>query len=205
MGEFAFLFRRRMKNSSDLISAVTLWYKPGQTMQGLIQNGRGHGGAIILSALFGLVQAGRVSVAQVKANSDGLYTGVGLGPFLVGAFSGICGLYLFAWLLRNFSRWFGGDASVRQVRVGLGWGLLPWTVLFFALTFVVLGAADPNALAEAYGIFFVGFLYGYVILLLSLSTALGLSTWKTFFCLAVTVLVSVFPLTLLLQVLDSVL
>jgi hypothetical protein len=50
-------------------------------------------------------------------------------------------------------------------------------------------------------VFFCVFFYGYVIILLSLSAALRLSVLKTFFCLAVTIIVSLFPLTLCAQLL----
>jgi hypothetical protein len=43
------------------------------------------------------------------------------------------------------------------------------------------------------------FVYGYVIILLSLSAALRMSVLKTFLCLVVTIIVSLFPLTLLAQ------
>ncbi|MFT5836662.1 MAG: hypothetical protein ACI9ZV_000158 [Candidatus Azotimanducaceae bacterium] len=174
---------------------LTLWYKPGQTMQGLIESGGGHRLALVVAMFFGLVQAGRFYIANAEAGS--VY-------YAIGSLAGLAGLYLFAWLLRNFGRWFGGRASLREVRVGLGLGLLPWALLFLALVFFLGGSADPTALANHYWLFFVGFLYGYVILLLSLAAALRLSALKTFLCLIVTFIVSLFPLTLLIQLFSSV-
>ncbi len=165
-------------------------------MQGLIKNGQGHRLALVVALFFGLVQAGRFYISNSEA---------GTAYFVVGSLAGLFGLYLFAWLLRNFGRWFGGQASQRDVRVALGWGLLPWLLLFLALIFVLGGVADPEALTNYYWLFFLGFLYGYVILLLSLAAALNLSALKTFLCLIVTCLVSIFPLTMLIQVLSSLL
>jgi hypothetical protein len=143
---------------------------------------------------FGLVQAGRYSIVQPEG---------AIGHYAVGAVAGLGALYLFGWLLRNFGRWFGGEASQRDVRTAIGWGLMPWTLLFITLVVALRGQTDASTLANAYWLFFLGFLYGYVVLLLTLAAALRLSALKTFLCLIVTCLVSVFPLTLLLQVLTS--
>lgn len=172
-------------------TASCLWYKPRQTMQGLIEKGRGHGAALAVAGAFGMVQAAPV---YLMPDSRGL-------PLLfLGALCGLIGLYLFAWLLRNFGRWFGGQGALREVRTALGGSLLPWLVLF-AVLFGLLQAYDRESVAQYYWIFFLGFLYGYVVILLSLSTALRLTVLKTFLCLIVTGLVSLFPLTLILQLL----
>lgn len=171
---------------------LTLWYKPGQTMQGLIQRGAGHLPALVVAILFGIVQSGRFFLAS---------PGAGYAYLAFGALAGLLGLYLFGWLLRNFARWFGGQATLREARVGLGLGLVPWLLLFAALVLALGGGAEPSG--DHYGLFFIGFLYGYVILLLTLAAALRLSVLKTFLCLIVTSLVSLFPLTLLVQMLAS--
>jgi hypothetical protein len=184
-----------MTEQSNPSYLLTLWYKPGQTMQDLIKSGGGHRLALWVAMFFGLVQAGRF----YRNHSD-----AGIGYYAIGAIAGLAGLFLFSWLLRNFGRWFGGQATLREVRVALGLGLMPWLLLFLALVAALGGDSDPAALANYYWVFFVGFLYGYVILLLSLSAALRLSSVKTFLCLIVTFLVSLFPLTLLLQLFSSV-
>lgn len=166
-------------------------------MQGLIENGRGHRFALAVALCFGFVQAGRFSIANPQAGAAH-YT-----HYIWGAVGGFAGLYLFAWLLRNFGRWFGGQASLREVRTALGWGLLPWTLLFLALIFVLKKTPDASALVDYYWLFFLGFLYGYVILLLSLSAVLRISALKTFLCFIVTFLFSLFPLTLLIQAFSS--
>jgi hypothetical protein len=183
-----------MTEQTNPFYVFTLWYKPRQTMQGLIESGGGHLCALMVALLFGLVQAGRYFLSNTAA---------GMGHFALGALAGLAGLYLFGWLLRNFGRWFGGQASLREVRVALGLGLMPWLFLFAALVLWLgrqVAPVDVAAVANYYWLFFLGFLYGYVILLLLLSTALRLSVLKTFLCLIVTCLVSLFPLTLLMQI-----
>lgn len=184
-----------MTERNNPIYMLTLWYKPRQTMQGLIQSGAGHLLAVLVAILFGMVQSERFLITNPEA---------GFSYYAIGALAGMVGLYLFAWLLRNFARWFGGKATMREVRVALGLGLLPWLVLFFALVLVLGRNVDTASLANAYWLFFLGFLYGYVILLLSLAVALRLSVLKTFLCLIVTFLVSLFPMTLLMQLVASV-
>ncbi|MDQ8208280.1 hypothetical protein QEH52_12220 [Coraliomargarita sp. SDUM461003] len=185
-----------MTERTNPFYVLTLWYKPAQTMQGLIESGAGHRLALVVAMLFGMVQADRFYLADPEA---------GITYYVMGALLGLVGLFLFGWLLRNFSRWFGGQAVVREVRVALGLGLLPWLCLFGALIFVLGAQQDAAELANYYWLFFLGFLYGYVILLLSLASALRLSVLKTFLCLIVTALVSIFPLTLLIQLVSTVL
>ena len=164
-------------------------------MQQLIKKDRGHFTSILLAVSFGIVQAGRYYFFGVD---------VGKECFLYGAILGWSGLYFFAWLLRNFGRWFGGRASQKDVRIALGWGISPWLLLFIALVFVLGLVEDSRLLANYYWIFFLGFIYGYCILLYTLSTALSISTLKTFLCFSVTFVVCVFPLSLLIQVLASI-
>jgi hypothetical protein len=183
-----------MSGPTQQFSLLTLWYQPGQTVRRLAAAAHGHAGALIVAASFGLVQAGRVAARDPERGWEML--GLGL-------VAGLAGLYLFAWLMRNFSRWFGGKASLRDVRTALGWGLLPWTLLFLALAAILSGSAVPEGLANYYGLFFAGFVYGYAILLLSLAAGLGLSTLRAFFVFVITALVSLFPLTLLLQMLGA--
>ncbi|MGB0743183.1 MAG: YIP1 family protein, partial [Opitutales bacterium] len=180
-------------SSSPLSSFLTLWYKPGQTLQGLIAAGKGGAGAIAISGLFGLVQAWPTYAAEGGGNVAIL--GIGFG-------AAVAGLFLFSWLLRNFGRWFGGEPKLEEVRVALGWGLLPWAVLFgLLLGFIANMGGDPR---EMFPFFFAVIIYGFIVLLHALSEGLGLPLMKTFFCLIITVVVSIFPITLLLQAIVGV-
>ena len=97
----------------------------GKTMQGLIENGRGHRVALIVAIVFGMIQALPVYSSEVS---------LGLSAFLIGASLGFFGLYFFR-LLRNFGRWFGAQANLREVRTGLGLALMPWVLCFSILFF----------------------------------------------------------------------
>ena len=65
-----------------------------------------------------------------------------------------------------------------------------------------IGVSDV-AIAKYASVISVIFVYSCIILVLSLSVALQISIIKTFLCLVVTVLFSVFPLTLLAKVLTG--
>ncbi|MFT4900969.1 MAG: hypothetical protein ACI81V_000236 [Lentimonas sp.] len=170
--------------------ALKFWYQPGAVLTALLAARSGHKLALCVGAFFGWVQA----LPYYLKTEDGGGLLLLAAPVL-----GLCGVYFFSWLLRNFSRWFGGQAELFEVRTALGLGLLPWTLVFILLM-PLMGHLDPvNGLGQLYWLFFAGFLYGYVVLLLSLSAALRLSPLKTFFCLVVTVLVSLFPLSWVAQ------
>ena len=180
-----------MTESNSSAPLLTLWYKPGKTLQGLIASGKGRAEALVITCLFGLVQGWRFYSASEES---------GPGVLVVAAAVAVAMLYLYGWLLRNFGRWFGGTAQQVDLRTALGWGLLPWLVLFGGLAGLMGQAGDAAQLAAFYPIFFGAFVYGYIILLLALSVALNISVLKTFLCLVVTCLVSLFPLTLVLQI-----
>jgi hypothetical protein len=169
---------------------LKLWYQPARSMRRLLDAGQGHSSALMIAAFFGAVQSGRFALQQ----SDS-----GPLPFVLGGLAGVCGLYLFGWLTRNFGRWFGANAEQRDTRTAIGISLLPWTLLSVLLSFMIGAEVEPEVIVSYAPVFFVVFLYGYVILLLALSAALRLSLLKTFICVVVTVLVSFFPLTLLAQ------
>lgn len=188
MVEERFACTKVMTDTSRPNPLFTLWYKPGQTLQGLIAAGKGQAGALAVAAAFGLVQVWPTFSARETSSPLWLVSA---------ALAAVAGLFLFCWLLRNFGRWFGGGAALAEVRTALGWGLLPWTVLFgLLLAWVAQFEGDPR---QMFPLFFAMIIYGFVILLYALSTALRLSLMKTFFCLLLTFLVSIFPLTLVMQ------
>lgn len=177
-----------MTEAKESVPLLTLWYKPGRTLQGLIQSGRGSQAALVIVALFGLLQ----SFALFRGGAASFILLIG-PPVAIGL------LFLFGWLMRNFGRWFGAEARPKDLRLALGWGLLPWLLAFGMLAWLSERAVNPADLAGIYPYFFGLFLYGYVVLLVCLQAALRVSFLKTFLCLIVTILVSLFPLTLVAQ------
>lgn len=173
---------------------LTFWFRPARSMRDLLDLQQGHSTALAVAALFGIVQLARL----FPVTSDVLIRhGVLYGLI------GVAGLFLFGWLLRNFGRWFGVDVQQREVRTALGLGILPWTILFTGLSLMLASGVSPEFIAVRYSIVLVALIYGFYILLFSLTAALHLSLIKTFLCLTITSLFSFFPLTLLAQLLIS--
>ena len=180
-----------MTEQINPLYVFTLWYKPGKTMQGLIENGRGHRAALIVAIASGMIQA-----LPVYSSNESM----GVSVFLIGAVVGFFGLYFFAWLLRNFGRWFGAQASLREVRTGLGLALMPW-LLCFLILFLFRQNFDSSVVGQYFWLFLILLVYGYIVLILSLTAVLRLTPLKTFLCLVITIIFSLFPLILLFQLL----
>lgn len=181
-----------MANASTLLSPLTILVRPVRTVRGLLERSEGEVLAWIVAAAFGVVQSARVYLGSSTT---------GPGVVFAGAALGVLGLFFFGWLLRNFSRWFGGSPALREVRIGFGLGLLPWTVLFAVLLFSMPAVGGAEALAGYFSWFIVAFFYGYIILLLATTAALRISVLKTFLTLTIAAFVSFFPITLIAQLL----
>jgi len=176
-------------------SLVKIWYQPRVAVRELIASGRaGHGVALVISSVFGVLQAARF---YLSVETPRIYF------LFIGALVGIVALFLFSWLLRNFGRWFGATASLAEVRTAVGCSLMPWTFLFGVFVFALFVVSDAAVVSRFYFLFFVGLVYGYIVLLLSIASALQLSIMKAFMCLVVTILFSLFPITMLIQFLSN--
>ena len=161
-------------------------------MRLLLSAEQGHLMALLIAASLGIIQSSRLVFLQ----SESIFL-----QFLAGGLAGVAGLYLFGWLTRNFGRWFGAGATQRDVRIALGFGVLPWTLTFVTVAILLEAGVSDEVIAGYISFISILLAYGCVVLLLSLSAALQLSVIKTFLCMIVTALFSVFPLTLLAQLL----
>ncbi len=188
-----------MDNPNAKPSLLTFLYRPAYSMRQFLDSGRGHGTALLVAVIFGIIQFSRLLPLPAKSKPEELL----LYLALYGA-CGIVSLFLFGWLMRNFGRWFGAETEQRRVRTALGLGLLPWTVLFAILFLMLYYGINPKLIATEYFPVFLGvFVYGFCILLLSLTAALRLGVITTFLCIVVTIIFGVIPLMLLAQVLVS--
>jgi len=179
--------------TASVIRLFGMLYRPRQTVRELLEERRGHGVALVLAAGFGALQA-VTRLTTADAGPPVLLLG---GSAAVGAGA----LFLFGWLLRNFGRWFGGEATLVEARTALGLGLFPWVLVFGTFAAALTASGDGEQWQAYFPVFFAGFLYGFMVLLLSVSAALRLGVLKAFLCLTVTFLVSLFPLTLVARLL----
>lgn len=192
-----FAGKQMSEQAQNPLYFLTIWYRPANTMREVIASGKGHGLAVAIAAIFGMLQMARPFVAM-EAES--------FGPFaLVGAVGGVFALYFVSMLARNFARWFGGSAELKVVRTAFGLSLLPWTMLWTILFVVLMSGEAPANAEQIYPIFIGLFIYGYVIMLLALSTALNLSALRAFGCLVLSAVVAFFILNMLAVVVMSML
>jgi len=184
-----------MSTSDSKLFLVTFWYNPAHSIRQLLVSKKGHTLALVVVALFGMVQLNRLFPVTSEAS---------LLLSILHGFIGIACLFLISWLMRNFGRWFGADVRQRDVRTALGLGILPWTLLFVVLGLLLAAGVGPDVIAARYSfIVLIALVYGFYVLLFSLSAALGLGIIKTFACLSIAVMVSLFPLTFLAQLLSA--
>ena len=190
------------------LPVLSIWMRPGQTVAALVADGKGHVGALAIATCFSILNCRRWLVLE---GGDGFalnwkaLPGVLLGSVAVG----LVLLYLYSWLFRNFGRWMGGTGSLRGIRTGMGWGILPVTVLLACVFFIPstvwinVAEAPDGTLTQTFNgwgfLLFAAFLYSYGVFLLSLASAHGLSALRAFATLAITFLVSIIPLSILVQ------
>jgi hypothetical protein len=105
-----------------------------------------------------------------------------------------------ALLTRNFSRWFGGRSDCRLVRVGIGLAFLPWTVLSGCLLYLLLKGSSAALIQSIQPLLMAGLVYGFALLLLSVSVALGISALRTFASLMLAGAVAFFSITFVLSI-----
>ena len=134
---------------------LSIWYQPSRTLRGLRKSGAGHGAALLVAGVFGFFNSARIYLGAEEKSFLWLFLGV---------FIGIGMLYLMAQLVRNFSRWFGGQANCRIVRVGLGLSLLPWTLLSGVLLYLLMVETNAERLQALLPVIMIGFIYGFIIL-----------------------------------------
>ena len=175
-----------MKEPPNRHYLLALWYRPGTTIRELAAGGRGHAAACVVAALLG----GFLSL-RLRFGTGGEPAWL-LLYFSAGLAGGMAGLFFLALLVRNFGRWFGGQAELRTVRTALGLGLLPWTLLSGLLLAALYSGVDAAAATALLPVFFAVFLYGYVLLLLTTMAALGLGAIRATLTLAISSVVAFF-------------
>jgi hypothetical protein len=135
-----------------------------------------------------------------ESGAEGI-SGGGFIPLkvIIGGILGLGIFYIFALALKTFGRWFGAQVESKAVRTALGVGIIPWTVLFL-IFFVSITLVDPRLiLSQFFPFFFVGFIYGFTILLIALSKTLKIGFLKTFLLFILAYATTFFPLLTLVR------
>ena len=183
---------------------LQIFYRPGLFIEEVLSQTKTHTFALRVAFLFSALQSIPIVMStgliDPESGAEGM-TGGGLIPLkvIIGGILGLGVFYIFALALKTFGRWFGAKVESKEVRTGLGIGLIPWTVLFLVF-FVSMALVDPRLIiSKFFPFFFVGFIYGFTILLIALSKALKIGFLKTFLLFILAYATTFFPLLTLVR------
>ena len=176
-----------------MLTYLQIFYKPGSCIENLMNSERAHSIAQLVVFLFSAIQSLPYWMAQVVGTENVPASNTIPFKVIAGGLIGLGVFYLFAFFLRNFGRWFGAQASVKAIRTGLGIALIPWTVLF-ALFFLALGAFGPKGVFQQFPLFFMGFIYGFTIVMIAMSKVFKVGALKSFLILLFTFFVTLWPM-----------
>ena len=183
---------------------LQIFYRPGLFIEEVLSQTKTHTFALRVAFLFSALQSIPIVMStgliDPESGSEGM-TGGGLIPLkvIIGGILGLGVFYIFALALKTFGRWFGAKVESKEVRTGLGIGLIPWTVLFLVF-FVSMALVDPRLIiSKFFPFFFVGFIYGFTILLIALSKTLKIGFLKTFLLFILAYATTFFPLLTLVR------
>ena len=183
---------------------LQIFYRPGLFIEEVLSQTKTHTFALRVAFLFSALQSIPIVMStgliDPDSGAEGM-TGGGLIPLkvIIGGILGLGVFYIFALALKTFGRWFGAKVESKEVRTGLGIGLIPWTVLFL-IFFVSMALVDPRLIiSKFFPFFFVGFIYGFTILLIALSKTLKIGFLKTFLLFILAYATTFFPLLTLVR------
>lgn len=183
---------------------LQIFYRPGLFIEEVLSQTKTHTFALRVAFLFSALQSIPIVMStgliDPESGAEGM-TGGGLIPLkvIIGGILGLGVFYIFALALKTFGRWFGAKVESKEVRTGLGIGLIPWTVLFLVF-FVSMALVDPRLIiSKFFPFFFVGFIYGFTILLIALSKTLRIGFLKTFLLFILAYATTFFPLLTLVR------
>lgn len=183
---------------------LQIFYRPGLYIEEMLSEAKTHTLALRVAFLFSALQSIPIIMSTALLGSESAPEGIsggGLIPLkvIIGGILGLGVFYIFSLALKTFGRWFGANVEAKEVRTGLGLGLIPWTVLFLVF-FVSMAVVDPRLIInQFFPVFFVGFIYGFTILLIALSKTLKIGFLKTFLLFILAYATTFFPLLTLVR------
>ena len=183
---------------------LQIFYRPGLFIEEVLSQTKTHTFALRVAFLFSAIQTIPIVIRTGLIGPDSAAEGMmdgGLIPLkiIIGGILGLGVFYIFALALKTFGRWFGAKVESKEVRTGLGIGLIPWTVLFSVL-FVSIQFFGPHLIYTPFSTFFLlGFIYGFTIILIALSKTLKIGFLKTFLLFILAFATTFFPLLTLVR------
>jgi hypothetical protein len=183
---------------------LQIFYRPGLLIEEIVHQAKTHTFALRVAFLFSALQSIPIIMSTGLIDPESGAEGISGGGFIplkviIGGILGLGIFYIFALALKTFGRWFGAKVESKVVRTALGVGIIPWTVLFL-IFFVSITLVDPRLiLSQFFPFFFVGFIYGFTILLIALSKTLKIGFLKTFLLFILAYATTFFPLLTLVR------
>ncbi|MDA0848332.1 MAG: hypothetical protein O2827_01080 [Verrucomicrobia bacterium] len=183
---------------------LQIFYRPGLLIQEIVHQSKTHTFALRVAFLFGALQSIPIIMSTGLVDPETGAEGISGGGFIplkviIGGILGLGVFYIFALALKTFGRWFGAKVESKEVRTALGIGIIPWTVLFL-IFFASITLVDPRLiLSQFFPFFFIGFIYGFTILLIALSKTLNIGFLKTFLLFIFAYATTFFPLLTLVR------
>jgi hypothetical protein len=183
---------------------LQIFYRPGLFIEEIVHQAKTHTFALRVAFLFSALQSIPIIMSKGLIDPESGAEGISGGGFIplkviIGGILGLGIFYIFALALKTFGRWFGAKVESKAVRTALGVGIIPWTVLFL-IFFVSITLVDPRLiLSQFFPFFFVGFIYGFTILLIALSKTLKIGFLKTFLLFILAYATTFFPLLTLVR------
>ena len=177
---------------------LQIFYRPGFFIEEIVHQAKTHTFALRVAFLFSALQSIPIIMSTGLAGTE---SGDGFIPLkvIIGGILGLGVFYIFALALKTFGLWFGAKVEPKEVRTALGVGLIPWTVLF-TIFLVSMALVDPRLIVgQFFPFFFVGFVYGFTILLIALSKTLKIGFLKTFLLFIFAYATTFFPLLTLVR------
>ena len=165
---------------------LQIFYRPGLLIQEIVHQRKLiplHFGSLFYSELCRVFLLLSTGLVDPETDAEGISGRFHSAKVIIGGILGLGVFYIFALALKTFGRWFGAKVESKEVRTALGIGIIPWTVSLFLIFFVSITLVDPRLiLGNFFLFFFIGFIYGFTILLIALSKTLNIGFLKTFFC-----------------------
>jgi hypothetical protein len=183
---------------------LQIFYRPGLFIEEIVHQAKTHTFALRVAFLFSALQSIPIIMSTGLIDPESGAEGISGGGFIplkviIGGILGLGIFYIFALALKTFGRWFGAKVESKVVRTALGVGIIPWTLLFL-IFFVSITLVDPRLiLSQFFPFFFVGFIYGFTILLIALSKTLKIGFLKTFLLFILAYATTFFPLLTLVR------
>ena len=184
---------------------ISIWLEPRKTIQSIIDRDPGYM-VLALAALSGISEA--LDKASTKNLGDQVGMPALLGICLVGGiFSGLVGLYFFAFLIRVAGGWLGGTGKSGHLRTAIAWAAVPsiasmllWIPEYWLFGHELFSAETPRIDSQPF--LFLPFalaelvlaIWSLVILCKGIGQVHGFSAWRGLSAMIIAVLVIAVPI-----------